>query len=66
MESYAHILFPAEIDEVTVDYQIDEDIGYNPEYVWDVDFNDGLSFFDEDQNSFDAGYTTTNFVRSFF
>jgi hypothetical protein len=51
LKLFAHILEIQEINDVqSDDYEVDEDIDYQPEYVWDYD-REGFEYFDADEEN---------------
>jgi Leucine-rich repeat (LRR) protein len=57
LNQYAHILVINDIDKFdSNDYEVDEDIDYSPEYIWDYD-KEGFEYFDSDEEaqSFEEG-----------
>ena len=60
LKHHSHILFLADIDTVTVTI-LDEDIDYNPEYVWDLNEEDDFGYAESDED-----YETADFERSFY
>lgn len=51
LKQFAHILEIQEINDVqSDDYEVDEDIDYQPEYVWDYD-REGFEYFDADEEN---------------
>lgn len=45
LKQFAHILIVSDFDEEADDFEVDEDIDYSPEYVWDYD-REGFEYFD--------------------
>lgn len=51
LNQFAHILVVNDIDNILSDnYEVDEDIDYQPEYVWDYE-REGFQYFDEDEEN---------------
>ncbi|HEX3008505.1 MAG TPA: hypothetical protein VHO90_12920, partial [Bacteroidales bacterium] len=51
LNQYAHILVINDIDKFdSNDYEVDEDIDYSPEYIWDYD-REGFEYFDSDDEA---------------
>lgn len=45
LEQYSHILIAGEIENVEVEpVELDDDIDYNPEYIWDEAYDDGFGY----------------------
>jgi hypothetical protein len=57
LNQYAHILVIGAIENLeTAEYDVDDDIDYSPEYVWDYD-REGFEYFDtyEEAEAYEAG-----------
>ena len=66
LKNHSHILLINDIENVAVS-ALDEDIDYNPEYIWDVDVDEGFGYADsETENYFANGYNNTEYERSFY
>ncbi|PLX24411.1 MAG: hypothetical protein C0599_02265 [Salinivirgaceae bacterium] len=60
LNKYAHILVLDNL-ESPVEFTVDENVDYNPEYAWDVDKYDGFDY-DNDEEENDE----TDFEKSFY
>ena len=65
LEKYAHILLIDDIDTVKV-VELDEDIDYHPEYVWDDKQSDGYEYFNSDDIEYDVYFGNENIAKSFY
>ncbi len=66
LKIYSHILLINDIENVTVTV-IDEDIDYNPEYVWDTDINERSGYTGPGgENDFINGSEIMDYERSFY
>ncbi len=66
LKKHSHILLMAGIDSINVT-AIDEDIDYNPEYVWDINTNEGFSYAapDGEEDPY-HGFETFDYEKSFY
>lgn len=55
LKQFAHILVIGNFDAETVEFEIDDDIDYSPEYVWDYE-REGFEYFDsyEEAEAYEA------------
>jgi len=65
LEKYAHILLIDDIDTVKV-VELDDDIDYHPEYVWDDFQYDDYDYYDSDDMEYDVYFGNEDVEKSFF
>lgn len=65
LKKYAHILLIDDIDTVKV-VELDEDIDYHPEYVWDDFQSDDDNYYDSDDMQYDVYFGNDDVEKSFF
>ncbi|MFW6257540.1 MAG: leucine-rich repeat domain-containing protein [Prolixibacteraceae bacterium] len=65
LEKYSHILLIDDIDTIQVTPP-DDDIDYNPEYMWDDIVDDGYSFVDFDVDENYEDFNPENIEKSFY
>ena len=65
LEKYAHILLIDDIDSVKV-VELDDDIDYQPEYVWDDFQSDDDNYYDSDDLEYDVYFGNEEVEKSFF
>ncbi len=65
LNKYSHILLMNNIENVEVTH-IDENINFEPEYVWDENQNDGYSFVNSEELDLENNDVTFNFEKTFY
>ncbi len=67
LEQHAHILIAGEIDNISVELlDLDDDIDYNPEYVWDEVSDDPYGYYHTFNENEDEDHEPEEVERSFY
>ncbi len=67
LEQHSHILITAEIENTRVEpLGVDDDIDYNPEYVWDEVYDDESGYHDSEQSGLDEEEEPEEIEKSFY
>ncbi len=67
LEQYSHILIAGEIENINVEHvDLDDDIDYNPEYIWDEVYEDEYGFHYAERHTGDEEEEPEEVEKSFY